>query len=84
MASTILHLRAMVPDKLEVYSATKENIATPAIPYGADVLPVTIETINKLDMIQRQRGKTFLRSIRVPMSSTNEVVELELGLSLFC
>ena len=51
-ASTILRLKSTVPDKLEVYRATWENIATPAILYGADVLPVTIDTYQ----LQRARN----------------------------
>ena len=79
-ASTILRLKSTVPDKLEVYRATWENIATPAILYGADVLPVTMDTINELEMIQRRVGKAVLG---VPTNSANEVVELELGIKPF-
>lgn len=76
-AKTILRLKATIPDKVEVYRATWENIAMPAILYAADVLPIDMSTIIALQDIQRGIGKAVLN---VPRSTANEVVELELGL----
>ena len=40
-AKTILRLKATIPDKVEVYRATWENIAMPAILYAEMCFPLT-------------------------------------------
>ena len=76
-AKTILRLKSTLPDKTEVYRSIWDNIAMPAILYGADVLPIDPDTITEIQTLQRIIGKSILG---VPKSSANEVVELELGL----
>lgn len=74
--NSILRLRNTLPDKLDVSRATWENIANPSILYGADVLPVDLATIAKLDEIQNYIAKVLLG---VPKSSSNKGCQLEMG-----
>ena len=78
--NTILRLRSTLPDKVEVYRSTWENVAVPSILYGADVLSVDKETISKLDEIQYYIAKVLLG---VPKSSSNKGCEAEMGFKPF-
>ena len=78
--NSILRLRNTLPDKLDVSRATWENIAIPSILYGADVLPVDLVTIGKLDEVQNYIAKVLLG---VPKSSSNKGCQLEMGFKPF-
>ena len=76
----ILRLKRTVPDQVQVYRATWENVAVPAILYGAEALVVSNDVIKELDRIQRDIAKLLLG---VNGSTVGEVSELEMGFKPF-
>ena len=63
-------------DKLVAASSIWNNVAVPAIMYGADVVAISDEVIGELDIVQNKLGKAILG---LPLSTANPVVIVELG-----
>ena len=78
--NSLLRMRSTVPDKTDTFRAAWENVAVPSILYGADVLPVTQETIDQIDDVQHIVAKVLLR---IPKSSVNLAALVELGMKPF-
>ena len=74
--NVILRTHYSLVDSISSSSAIWQNIAIPGILYGTDAIPVSSAVIQEIEIIQNQVGKALLR---VPQSTANVVVQVELG-----
>ena len=74
--NVILRTHYSLVDNIASSSAIWQNIAIPGILYGTDAIQVSSAVIQEIEIIQNQVGKALLR---VPQSTANIVVLVELG-----
>jgi len=75
--ASVLSMAKTGPDRSEMAYMTWTRIALPAILYGAEVIPLTQDTINTIEKCQNQVAKFMLQ---IPQSSANISSCIDAGL----
>ena len=75
--ASVLSMAKTGPDRSEMAYMAWTRIAVPAILYGAEVIPLTQDTINTIERCQNQVAKFMLQ---IPQSSSNVSVCIDAGL----
>ena len=74
---SILSLVRSGPDRSKVALILWQQVALPSILYGCEVIPLTLQTISKIETAQNAVGKFVLQ---IPTSSANVAVHVDCGL----
>ena len=74
---SVLSISRNGPDRSELARTLWLNCALPSILYGSEIIPITQDTINKIEKCQSQIGKFMLQ---IPRSSANICSNIDAGL----